>query len=206
MWRAAIDLLFPAQCAACRAFGSGFCDACAVDAPPLRTFAGGLRVCGYGGYEGALRAAILALKDGRRDVAEALGDRLARCVARGALLVPVPTTRRRVRARGMDGVELMARRAAAAAGASVIAPLVQRAGAQQGRSRRARLAARGRFACAGELSHGARVTLIDDVCTTGATLADCARAIAAAGGCVEGAVVAAVAKPPAPWEPQPHPR
>ena len=107
-----------------------------------------LRVTALGAYEGTLRAAVLALKDGRRDVAEALGRIVAPFVEPGSLLVPIPTTARRRRMRGVDGVAFVARRAAQIAGARVVAALEQRSGdAQRGRSRTQRLAARGRFAC-----------------------------------------------------------
>lgn len=174
---------------------------CAICVPPdrapLERRYGGLRVVAHGSYEGALRAAVLAVKDGRRDVAEALGVRVRVCVARfglrDAVLVPVPTTARRRRVRGADGVTLMARRAAQADTLSVDEVLVQCVDdAQRGRSRERRLAARGRFRCDPRIA-GAAVVLVDDVCTTGATLTDCARAIAAAGGRVTGAAVAALA-------------
>lgn len=154
-----------------------------------------LDVRGYGTYAGVLRQAVLALKDGRRDVAEALGRRLAPSIVPGTTLVPVPTTRARTRVRGVDGVRLVADVAARLRGARVAVPLRQVAGdAQRGKDRLQRLAARGRFACSVPLGLGAAVTLIDDVCTTGATLLDCRDVLEAAGYRVEGAVVVAIAK------------
>jgi predicted amidophosphoribosyltransferase len=100
----------------------------------------------------------------------------------------------------MDGVEIIARRAAEAAGARVETALTQRAGdTQRGRSRAARLTAVGRFACLTGRVASLRVILVDDVCTTGTTLRDCAAALRAAGGLVEQAVVVAVTKSQQPW-------
>ena len=160
-----------------------------------------LSITAFGAYEGALRSAILALKDGRRDVAESLGRILAPFVAPAALLVPIPTTAARRRVRGFDGVALVARSAAEIAGASVLDVLEQSSGdAQRGRSRSERLAARGRFRCDGRVG-GRCVTLVDDVCTTGSTLRDCADAVRRAGGVVEDAVVVAATKTAHPWRP-----
>jgi len=157
----------------------------------------GLRVRAMAAYEGTLRTAVLATKDGRRDVAESLGRFIAAIVPADSVLIPVPTTRARARVRGFDGVEAIARCAALAAGALVMPALWQRTSdAQRGRSRSQRIAARGRFVCGPEVG-GARVVLIDDVCTTGSTLHDCAQAVRAAGGTVEEAVVVAIALPQA---------
>jgi predicted amidophosphoribosyltransferase len=202
-WRSILDLVFPAQCAGCNAIGSGLCGACAPSAAPIDIRLHLVRVRALGIYEETLRDAVLALKDGRCDVAEALGALLAPSVPCGVTLVPVPTTAARRRARGVDGVALMARIAARAAGAATIEALRQRAGdAQRGRSRTERLRAKERFVCEAAIA-GRRVLLIDDVCTTGATLEDCAGAVRAAGGDVEGALVVAAAKPEAPWKTKP---
>jgi len=180
--------------------GSALCGSCA---PPFAAFTVAhplLHVIATGWYEDALRSAVLALKDGRRDVAEALGARIAPAIAFGSLLVPVPTTRARLRTRGVDGVALVASTAACFSNATVLRTLEHCGGdMQRGRSRDERLAARDRFRARDALQ-GRACTLVDDVCTTGATLSDCALAIRRAGGTVTGAVVVAATKSPTPWE------
>ncbi|MBY8888028.1 ComF family protein [Streptomyces sp. PTM05] len=125
------------------------------------------------------------------------------------LLVPVPSSRRAVAARGHDPARRIALRAARAlrgAGvpARVLAVLRQRrpVADQTGLSAAGRMAnlsgALGTVA-GGErlLAHGP-VVVVDDLMTTGASLAEASRAVREAGGAVCGAAVIAV--PPRSWE------
>lgn len=187
-----LEFLFPEQCAACNAIGTGLCERCFPRSDPDRFDCGSLRVSALGPYEGALRSAVLALKDGRRDVARALAGRLALLVRAEMILVAIPTTAARRSERGFDGCALMASLAAAGSGASVLNSIIQvRGDSQRGRDRNARLAAAGRFRWAGAPLEGAEIVLLDDVVTTGSTLADCAAVIRAAGGIVNEAIVVA---------------
>lgn len=186
------DFLFPPQCGACGTPGTGACDRClpygAAETARLST----LSVTALAPYEGDVRRVVLALKNGRRDVARAFAARLCEIVRDGEILVPVPTTAARRRERGFDGCELLARSIARDRHVTVIAHLAQIAGdRQRGRGRDARLSARGRFAWRGAPLDGARVTLLDDVVTTGATLEDCAHVLRAAGAIVERAIAVA---------------
>lgn len=199
-WRALLDVVFPAQCAQCNLIGSGLCSACEPQSKPLHVRLPSLFVVASAPYEGSMRSAVLAVKDGRRDVAEALGRIAAPLVTLDAILVPVPTTAQRLRVRGVDGVAYMARCAAALSGARVAAALRRGTGRpQHGQSRVERLAAHGRFICDASAVAGRHVTLFDDVCTTGATLRDCAGAVREAGGIVDDAIVLAVANDSQPW-------
>ena len=199
-WRALLDVVFPAQCAECNLIGSGLCDACEPQAKPLHVRLPSLFVTARAPYEGSMRTAVLAVKDGRRDVAEALGRHCgaADCIGCDASsrsddrATPARTRRRRRRLHG--ALRSRACRRARRAGASTrLGPGAAR------ESRVERLASHGRFVCDASAVAGRQVTLFDDVCTTGATLRDCADAIREAGGIVDDAIVLAVANGPQPW-------
>lgn len=134
---------------------------------------------------GPAAALVAAWKDtGLRACAEAVAaivvERLDRPVA--SVLVPVPATDRGRRTRGGDGPLRLAGRLGHDWGIPV-EPLIERHGQQpqRGLARTARrVNARSSFAAVGNGS-GAPVVLVDDVVTTGATLAACAAALRRAG-------------------------
>lgn len=154
-------------------------------------------------YENAVRAVLLAHKErGALSLSRVLGRALAGAVRAGTgqlgspgplLLVPVPSSRRAVAARGHDPAR---RIALAAAGelrrggmpARVVTVLRQRrpVADQSGlgaRQRQANLAGALEVVAGGErLLAAERVVLVDDLLTTGATLTEAARAVGAAGG------------------------
>jgi predicted amidophosphoribosyltransferase len=150
-------------------------------------------------YEDAVRAALIAHKErGALALAGPLGTALAGAVRAGGgegpvLLVPVPSARRAVRARGHDPAR---RIALAAAGvlrrtgtpARVAGVLRQRRAVadQSGLDSRQRLdnlAGALEVAAGGDrLLDGGAVVLVDDLMTTGASLAEAARAVRAAMG------------------------
>jgi predicted amidophosphoribosyltransferase len=175
-----------------------------VAAPPALAAPPGLDSCrALVAYDADVRATVVALKnrDGRALVTP-LAEGLARLVPPEAGLVVTwaPTSPRRRRQRGYDQAELLARAVGRRRGLPVRRLLVRRPGtAQSGRS------AGERWHHAGFLARGAApatVLLIDDVTTTGATLAAAALALRQAGAAqVHGLVVArAPARAPRPGE------
>jgi ComF family protein len=197
----ALDALFPRLCVGCERARSALCPACLPAPSEARALPiAGLTVFAAGRYAGRLRRAILAFKRGRRDagvaLAQLLGERVG-SLPPSSVLVPVPTTARRRAERGFDQSVLLAHGISLRHDRAMVEALRQRAGdAQRGRSRAARLRAHGRFVGderAASRIAGATVVLVDDVVTTGATLADCARAVRAAGGAVARALVVAYA-------------
>jgi len=185
--------IFPVSCIAC---GRGFLALCARCGPRAeegrRFWIADLEARAAGSYRGALREAIVAMKRGERDQLSALAPLLARELqGLKSPLVPMPTSARRRRARGFDQAVELAHRAAALTGLGVADVLTKRGRSQHGLRRSARLAARGRFRVRGGVTLPSCVTLVDDVCTTGATVADAAQALRAAGVAVQAVVVLA---------------
>lgn len=193
--------LLPLHCAVCRSVGPALCPRCAAQLvpPPDQPPPPGLAAAeALFSYEGAGRRVVAALKfHDHRDALEPLAALLAERVAATAvpdLVTWVPTTPARRRERGYDQARLLAAAVAAALGRPC-RPTLRRVGAhsQAGRGREERLAAR--FEVAGR--HRARaavptVALVDDVRTTGGSLAAAAAALRVAGaGTVVGATLAA---------------
>lgn len=190
---AAADLLLASRCAGCGAGGAWFCVVCRDSADPLRrTGPAGLRIAAAGEHEGPLRDAIHRLKYGDepglgRELGALVAALAAADLARGArldALVPVPLHRSRERARGYDQAAALAAAVATATGVP-LRPALRRlrggpAQATLGRLERLRNI-QGAFAGLAGSLRGLHVALVDDVATTGATLADAASAARACG-------------------------
>lgn len=156
-------------------------------------------VLAAGAYAGPLRQAVLALKfQGRTAGAPALAALMAPAatawLSRTPLLVPVPLHAQRLRERGYNQAALLAHELALLHSLEVNAGTLRRlrnTAAQStldgaARRRNVERAFEASAACAGRT-----VVLIDDVCTTGATLQAAAAALDAAGACTVDALVLA---------------
>jgi predicted amidophosphoribosyltransferase len=214
-----LDLLLPVGCAGCGRPGAPACVDCAAwlagaavavlpspapcGLPPPYTAAT---------YDGVVRELLLAAKErGAVGLLPLLGAALSTAVVlavaglpaeRRLVLVPVPSTRAAVRSRGDDVVQVLARRAAGQlrrTGRTVaVAPVLHhvrsvRDSAGLGAADRAvnlagalgvRESGRARL-------RGGAVIVVDDLMTTGATLAEAARALRRAGGDVHAAATVA---------------
>jgi ComF family protein len=136
-------------------------------------------------HEGALRQAILALKyNHRADVVAPLAAFLQKYLGQNGLefdlITAVPLHSERQLERGYNQAELLARALGAKIGRPYVAGLrrVRATQDQIGLSLSARHEnVRGAFAGDKAAFRGRRVLLVDDVCTTGATLDACASAL-----------------------------
>ena len=201
IWESFLDLLYPPKCPFCGKVQEtrGICPACRKALPWTEGDHAPLW------YEDLAREGLLRFKfQGAAAAAEPLGELIAQCAAErfsGAFDVVtwVPVSRRRLRKRGYDQARLLAESACRVWGVRPERLLRKtldnpaQSGLHEAAARRANVLGVYEAAEADKL-RGRRVLLVDDICTTGATLAECARTLRAAGAESVACVTAALTR------------
>ncbi|RYJ02435.1 MAG: ComF family protein [Actinomycetales bacterium] len=209
-WRvAAADLVLGAACAVCERPALHVCPGCArLLLPQVGHVPGSLTVVAGARYEGAWRAVVPAWKErGHHGLLPWLAVALASAVVEVAgeesdvVLVPVPTSRRNRRRRGQDHMTVLARAAAGMlrscglqAGVAPVLALARQTRDQADLTapeREANLRGALRAAPPDRDRGRGRLVVVDDVTTTGATVREALRALAAVGHVPAGAATVA---------------
>jgi ComF family protein len=198
-----LDLIFPPRCGGCGRYGAAWCPACAagVHSVPMSTLAG-IPLVAAGRLEGPLQRAIHTYKyRPRPQLATVLAPPLRHAIAEAGLSLPalafVPLHPRRQRERGFNQADRLATELSTALGAPLVSGLtrVRATPAQVGLSQaERRVNLLGAFQWRGHQPPPKGLGLVDDVCTTGATLEAAAQAVAEAGGSIGAFLVLAVAQ------------
>lgn len=201
------ELLFPLDvtCSLCRSemgmgSGSGLCQTCEAALPhlgELATVGEHTCLCAFF-YRDDVRRMVIGLKyENERHLARTLGFYLAQQLKANNILcdalVPVPLHANRLHSRGYNQSELICRSLSAHLDIPVRTDLLIRhkdtASQTELDAQERRENVAGAFSCPSALD-GMRVLLVDDVFTTGSTMAACTAALVQAGGAVQAATAA----------------
>lgn len=199
-----LNQISPTPCAGCEAPSEElFCPACRIALEPGGvTRAGCPPIVTLGEFGGPLQTAVHRLKyEGQAYLADRIGLALATVLADHPphVVLSVPVHRRRAQERGYDQAALIAKALGRRLGwqrSPMALGRIRHTEAQATLDRDARQEnVRGAFAARSGLrfSPDARIALVDDVLTTGATLRACQSALEGRGGTVSLWIVAATA-------------
>lgn len=194
LWDVLVDLLFPPRCLLCGRlvpWGSSICPRCCVKPDEVRTHTepeafGCEAVCWAADYTGVLRRGMQNFKfRGRRQGTAFFGEMLVCALRKSKIpdnadaVTYVPMPPRRERRRGYNQAKLLADYIAKAFDLPLRENILCRRGRATahtagGRQERLDLAAESYHTGQDRLPEGERILLVDDIITTGATMARCA--------------------------------
>lgn len=214
LWDRLLDLLFPPRCPFCRSLLRDgervVCGRCRKTLPwthgadQAQRFAQLARCVSPLYYDGLVRRSLLRYKfSGLSAYAKAYAELLASCMDENALrcdlITWVPLGEKRLRERGYDQARLLAEEIASLRGLRCERLLVKRKDnppqSGTGSPEKRRENVKGVYAAAApSVTQGARVLIVDDIVTTGATLCECARMLKAAGAAEVSAITLARSK------------
>ena len=209
MIRRMLEWLFPGKCVLCRSIlakeETDLCRSCRLDQPEYpygkKKVTHIAQLTAVWMYEGDVRKSIHRYKfNGARHYADAYGRLLAMRILRDLrpadVITWVPISRQRLRKRGYDQVELLAKAVGGELGIPTEKLLEKfrdnraNSGLKTPAERRANVLGVYKVP-EGAVVRGKRVLLLDDIVTTGATASECARVLLTAGA--EEVIFAAVA-------------
>ena len=211
LFNAVLDLLFPPKCPFCGKIvdRKGLCPKCEKDLPwtagkDVLREDGGLCCAAPLWYEGLAREGILRFKFHGAASAPVLGELVARCAAeelsgRFDTVTWVPVSKKRLRERGFDQARLIAEEVCRFWDTRPEQLLVKpvdnprQSGITGEAARRANVLGVYEIKEGSDIA-GRRILLVDDICTSGATLKECVRVLTDAGA--KSVVCAAIAHTP----------
>ncbi len=191
-----LSLVFPPRCAGCGCVDTDWCERCQreVEQTPVTTISKDLpgldAVAATGLHIGKLRDIVQALKyENARHLSSLLGERLSICLSKTGwaidIIVPVPLHTARLQARGYNQSDLLGEYIA-----ERLNLLCQPAAIKRLRNTSSQVGLNGSerklnmisaFHAEPNLVENQTILLVDDVCTTGATLCACAESARIAG-------------------------
>ena len=200
MFKAILNLLFPQKCLGCRLENEILCDECVarIDRADLPLLRGVFAASNYS--DPVLRKTIWLLKykkvkNAALPLARLLRQRVWDKIKKeNALVVPVPLSKKRLRQRGFNQSELIARHLSDNVRIDILYKTIHTKSQVSIKNKEKRLAnLAGSFAVKNlEAIRGRNVILIDDVCTTGATIKEAMKTLRKAG--VKKIIAAVVAR------------
>jgi ComF family protein len=197
LFDACIDLIFPPRCAGCGRVDYVWCEQCQLnlasipiepiinDTIPFMEF-----VASTGLHDGLLKEAVQGIKYGNvKLLGEELGKRLAECVQTQDwtidTMIPVPLHETRLKQRGYNQAQVLCEYAATQLEIPCVPQALKReiySQSQVGLSAEERKKnVENVFSAKSDLVSNRSIIIVDDVCTTGSTLSECAKVLLDAG-------------------------